>query len=131
MSTLFSCTDCDYNTRRKSDLNRHMKRHANIPLTVNLLPKVIHPNPNIENGFNTQELHEIEEFMKESDQITWGVTEMTQIYRLETVLAPDTQPDSQSETYPHSDFEHMPIPETQQDTHPDPNIENSPIIFHD
>ena len=47
-STSFSCTDCEYSTPRKSDLNRHhLKRHT--PLTPNLPPKVTRLEPHIVN----------------------------------------------------------------------------------
>ena len=47
-STSFSCTDCEYSTPRKSDLNRHhLKRHT--LLTQNLPPKVTRREPHIVN----------------------------------------------------------------------------------
>ena len=39
-STSFSCTDCDYTTSRKSNLDRHLKRHTNPVLIPNSPPKV-------------------------------------------------------------------------------------------
>ena len=44
-STSFSCNDCDYSTPRKSDLERHLKRHTS--LTSNLPPKVARCGPYI------------------------------------------------------------------------------------
>ena len=56
---MFSCTDCDYTTPRKSELNCPMKRHANTPVTPNLPPKVARHelNPNIDPPTNDH-LHE-------------------------------------------------------------------------
>ena len=44
-STSFSCTQCDYSTLQKSNLNRHLKRHTS--LTSNLPPKVARCEPYI------------------------------------------------------------------------------------
>ena len=44
-STSFSCNDCDYSTPRKSDLQRHLKRHAN--MSPNLPTKVARCEPYI------------------------------------------------------------------------------------
>ena len=74
-----------------------MKRHNNIPLTVNPPPNVTRANPNIENienYFNDQELREIGQCLEESDQTTWDVMQMLQSDGHGSVLAPDTQPDS-------------------------------------
>ena len=46
---MFSCAKCEYATAGKSDLNRHLKRHANTPLTSNVLPKVACREPHIVN----------------------------------------------------------------------------------
>ena len=45
----FSCTECDYTTPRKSNFNRHMKRHNDIPTAHNIPPKTARhePIPNI------------------------------------------------------------------------------------
>ena len=44
-STSFSCTNCNYTTSRKSNLDRHLKRHTS--LTSNLPPKVARREPYI------------------------------------------------------------------------------------
>ena len=48
-SATFSCTQCDYFTCRKHDLNRHIKRHKDIVSDHNIPPKIAHhePIPNI------------------------------------------------------------------------------------
>ena len=43
-STSFSCTDCDYTTSRKSNLDRHLKRHTSLTSTP---PKVARREPYI------------------------------------------------------------------------------------
>ena len=44
-SYMFYCPECDYTTPLKSNLNCHMKRHANTPATSNLLLKVVCHDP--------------------------------------------------------------------------------------
>ena len=46
-STSFSCTDCDYTTSRKSNLDRHFKRHTS--LGPNFPSKVARREPNLIN----------------------------------------------------------------------------------
>ena len=46
---MFSCSECDYTTPRKSNFNRHLKRHNVIAPDHNIPPKIAHnePIPNI------------------------------------------------------------------------------------
>ena len=46
-SVMFSCSQFNYTTPQKSNLDRHLKRHTNTPLTSNLPPKVARRDPNI------------------------------------------------------------------------------------
>ena len=83
-SDMFSCTECDYTTLQKSNLNHHMKRHTNTPLTPNLPPKVAHcePIPNIINPVANDHLleqlehEEIQSMFDQNIQCGFGVTQM-------------------------------------------------------
>ena len=62
-STSFSCTQCDYSTPQKSNLNRHLKRHTKTSFNPNSPPKVplcepyiVDPPPNYQFSYqNTQQ----------------------------------------------------------------------------
>ena len=76
-SDMFSCTECDYTTLRKSNLDRRLKRHANTPLSPNFSPKVAcrDPIPNIIDSSTSDHFLEHQE-MKDmiTTQVRFGVT---------------------------------------------------------
>ena len=84
-SDMFACAKCDYTTLQKSNLNCHMKRHTNTPLTPNLPPKVARrdPIPNIINPPANDQLleqlerQEIKSMFDQNTQRGFGVTQMT------------------------------------------------------
>ena len=83
-SDMFSCTECDYTTPRKSNLNRHMKGH-DTPLIPNLPPRVAlrEPIPNIidpptnDHLLEQFEHEEIKSMFDQNTQCGIGVTQMT------------------------------------------------------
>ena len=91
-STSFSCTDCNYTTSRKSNLDRHLKRHTS--LTPNLPPKVARREPDSstndhfldqntqQGGFGlspTDVPHEVRQFF--NDEQPWGTDQnLRQVY---------------------------------------------------
>ena len=61
---MFSCSECDYTTPRKSNFNRHLKRHNDIPAAEILPPKIARREPIlniIEPTENDQFLSDIEQ----------------------------------------------------------------------
>ena len=77
----FSCTECDYTTPRKSNFNRHMKRHNDIPTAHNIPPKIARhePIPNIidptENEQFLQDIQQQELTDMFSSQFGHGLTQ--------------------------------------------------------
>ena len=82
-----ACAKCDYTTLQKSNLNHHMKRHTNTPLTPNLPPKVARrdPIPNIidppanDQPLEQLEQQEIKSMFDQNTQRGFGVTQMTPV----------------------------------------------------
>ena len=80
---MFSSTECDYTTPRKSNLKRHAKRHT--PLTPNLPPKISRHDPflNIieppanDHLLEQLENHEIQTTLEQNSQVRFGITQMT------------------------------------------------------
>ena len=90
--TSYNCTDCPYNTPWKSDLKHHMKKHANIPTTLNpppkvarLQPNIIDPPDDIPNQFlhkcimESEERDELNRCFQQSDQIGWGISQIPDV----------------------------------------------------
>ena len=66
-SNMFPCTQCDYTTLQKSNLNRHIKRNANRPF-----------NPNSNDHLLEQlENEEIRSMLDQNTQCGFGVTQIT------------------------------------------------------
>ena len=82
---MFSCTQCDYTTLQKSNLNCHTKRHAKTPVASNLPPKVARrePIPNIieppanDHLLEQLEQEEIQSMLEQNTQRGFGVIQMT------------------------------------------------------
>ena len=82
---MFSCSECDYTTPRKSSLNRHMKRHNNVVPDRYIPPKIARhePIPNIiDPTENEQFLRDIEQLemqnmLERNTQVGFGITQIT------------------------------------------------------
>ena len=80
---MFSCTQYDYTTPRKSNFNCHLKRHNDIPVAQILPPEIAHhePIPNIIDPTKNEQLLQDIEHQELSDmlssQVGFGVTQIT------------------------------------------------------
>ena len=82
-SVMFSCSECDNTTPRKSSLNPHIKRHNDTPTTSNFPPKITRHKPilNIikptENDQFLQDIEHQELSDMLSTQVGFGVMQIT------------------------------------------------------
>ena len=82
---MFSCSECDYTTPRKSNFNRHMKRHNDIAPDHNIPPKIARhePIPNIieptENDEFLSDIHQqkMQDMFEPNTQVGFGITRIT------------------------------------------------------
>ena len=83
---MFSCSECEYRTPRKSSLNRHMrKRHNNVVPDHNIPPKIARhePIPNIidptenEQFLQDIEQQEMQNMLDRNTQVGFGITQIT------------------------------------------------------
>ena len=84
---MFSCSECDYTTPRKSNFNRHMKRHNDIAPDHNIPPKIARhePIPNIIEPTENDEFlsdiqqKEIQDMFEPNAQVGFGITRITPV----------------------------------------------------